>query len=195
VKDKGESENYQAVVIGASAGGMKAIRKLLEELPETFMLPVIIVEHLSPRSENYWIKVLKKECKIAVKEADEKEKIKKSTVYVAPPGYHLLVEKDFTFTLTSDERVNYSRPSIDVLFETASDAYKNTLVGIILTGANADGAEGLKKIKKAGGLTIVQSPETAEVDAMPLAAIKRAKPDYVLDIKEIADLLIQINLK
>jgi two-component system, chemotaxis family, protein-glutamate methylesterase/glutaminase len=184
---------YKAVVIGASAGGMRALREILIELPKDFSLPVIIVQHLSPHSENFWVGAVNKECMLYVKEADEKESIVRGTVYVAPPGYHLLIEKDFTFTLTSDERVNFSRPSIDVMFQTAADAYKETLIGIILTGANNDGAEGLLEIKKKGGLTIAQDPTEAEVQAMPLAAIMKAKPKHILPLKDIAPLLLKLN--
>jgi two-component system, chemotaxis family, protein-glutamate methylesterase/glutaminase len=185
--------DFKAVVIGASAGGMFAIKALIKELPKNFPLPIIIVQHVSPYTENYWIYALDKICKLKIKEADEKEKIKKGVVYIAPPGYHLLIEKDFTFSLTSDEKVNYSRPAIDVLFETAADAYKDKLIGIILTGANSDGAMGLKEIKDKGGLTIVQEPSTAEVDAMPNAAINKAKPHHILSLEEITDLLKNLN--
>jgi two-component system, chemotaxis family, protein-glutamate methylesterase/glutaminase len=184
---------YRAVVIGASAGGMKAIKNLLCEIPKDFNLPIIIVEHISPHSENLWIKALNEDCHLLVKEAEEKEKIVRGTVYIAPPGYHLLIEKDFTFTITSDERVNFSRPSIDVLFETAADAFQQSLIGIILTGANYDGAEGLKMVKKNRGITIVQDPSEAEVDTMPIAAIMKVKPLHILNIKEIAKLLIQLQ--
>jgi two-component system, chemotaxis family, protein-glutamate methylesterase/glutaminase len=192
-KKKRKAAEYKAVVIGASAGGIKAVKDLLRKLNPDFKLPVIVVVHISPHSENYWVKILNKECKMAVKEADEKERILKGTVYIAPPGYHLLIEKNQTFTLTSDERVNYSRPSIDVLFETAADAYGEHLIGIVLTGANADGAEGLRKIKDAGGLAIVQEPDTAEVDVMPLAAINAANPKYILPLSLISAVLNDLN--
>jgi two-component system, chemotaxis family, protein-glutamate methylesterase/glutaminase len=192
-KKNNNEREYKAVVIGASAGGMDAIKKILSNLPKKTSLPVIIVQHISSRSDSYWIKILNKECELKVKEADEKEIIANGVVYIAPPGYHLMIEKDFTFSLASDERVNYSRPSIDVLFETAADAYKETLIGIVLTGANADGAEGLRIIKEKGGLTIVQDPETSEVKAMPKAAIKVAKPLYILPLAKIPELLTSIN--
>jgi two-component system, chemotaxis family, protein-glutamate methylesterase/glutaminase len=188
-----KKQTYKAVVIGASAGGIRAIKDLLKAVNKDFMMPIIVVLHVSPHSENYWIRILNKECKLPVKEVDEKERIVRGTIYIAPPSYHLLVEKDFTFTLTSDERVNFSRPSIDVLFETASDAYKENLIGIVLTGANSDGAEGLRKIKEAGGLTIVQEPESAEVDVMPLAAIDAAKPKYILPLSLISAMLNELN--
>jgi two-component system chemotaxis response regulator CheB len=127
--------------------------------------------------------------KLKVKEADEKERPANGMAYIAPPNYHLLFENDQSFTLTVDERVNYARPSIDVLFETAAEAYKDTLIGIILTGANTDGSRGLKKIKDFGGLTIVQDPATAESDSMPRAAILTTQVDHVLPIEEIAEFL------
>jgi len=184
--------NYKAVVIGVSAGGMSALGEILPQLPADFPLPVIIVQHLSPQSDNYMIKHFNSMSKITVKEADEKEAILPGNVYFAPPNYHLLVEEDQTFSLSVENRVNYSRPSIDVLFESAIDAYCASLIGIILTGANNDGSKGLKKIKDCGGLTIVQDPETAEVSAMPESAIKLFEPDHILKLKDIAPFLISL---
>ncbi len=132
-------------------------------------------------------------CELPVKQADEKEKILQGSVYFAPPNYHLLVEDDHTFSLTVDPAVNYARPSIDVLFETAASAYGSRLIGVILTGANSDGSLGLKKIKEMGGLTIVQAPESAEVDAMPKAAISAVRPDHVLDLEGVGSLLMDLD--
>ena len=137
-------------------------------------------------------------CKSRVKQADEKEKIVPAMIYIAPPNYHLLVEDDRTFSLSVDELVNFSRPSIDVLFESAADAYGKRLIGIILTGANSDGSNGLKKIKECGGMAIVQDPESSEADTMPRAAIKATKVDYVLPLEEIGTFLRKLgdgNLK
>jgi len=159
---------------------------IFKGLEPRFRIPVIIVQHISPDAENYLINILNDLKKMTVKEADEKEKPGKGMVYIAPPNYHLLVESDQTFTLTVDERVNYARPSIDVLFETAAEAYQDGLIGIILTGANNDGSKGLKKIKELGGLTIVQDPDTAEVDSMPRAALLSTQVDKVLPLHEIA---------
>jgi len=184
--------HYQAVVIGSSAGGLNALKLLFNELDEKFKLPVIIVQHISPNSENYLIQILNDLKKMSVKEADEKEKPEKGNAYIAPPNYHLLLEPDQTFSLTIDERVNYARPSIDVLFETAAEAYREKLIGIILTGANNDGSKGLKRIKEMGGLTIVQDPETAEVNSMPRAAILASAVDKIMSIKEIAGFLNSI---
>jgi len=183
------NKRYKAVVIGSSAGGLNALKVLFTGLESRFKLPVIIVQHISPDTENYLIHILKDLKKLTVKEADEKEKPVKGMAYIAPPNYHLLIESDQTFTLTVDERVNFARPSIDVLFETAAEAYQDTLIGIILTGANNDGSKGLRKIKHLGGLTIVQDPETAEVDSMPRAAILSTQVDKILTIEEIAPFL------
>ena len=183
---------YEAVVIGVSAGGMKALGEILPRLPSDFPLPIIIVQHISPQSDNYMITYFNSLSKITIKEADEKESIVAGHGYFAPPNYHLLIEEDRTFSLSTEERVNYSRPSIDVLFESALDAYCPGLIGIILTGANNDGSKGLKKIKDCGGYAIIQNPETAEVSAMPEAAMKMCKIDQMLKLNEIAPFLVQI---
>jgi two-component system, chemotaxis family, protein-glutamate methylesterase/glutaminase len=181
------------VVIGASAGGLQALSEILKALPADFRMPLIIVQHLSPRSDSYWITRLNDCSKLEVKEAEEKEMIQAGIVYFAPPDYHLLVEKDGTMSFSYDEKVNFSRPSIDVLFETASDACKEKLVGVLLTGASKDGAQGIKTIKENGGLTIVQSPVTAQNPYMPQSAIDICNVDHVVHLEQIADLLIKIS--
>ena len=183
---------HQAIVIGVSSGGMSALKIIFSALPADFCLPIIIVQHLGPQSDSEWIKILNSKNLIQIKEADEKEKIEKGTIYIAPPNYHLLIEKNKTLSLTIDERVNFARPSIDVLFESAAEAYKNTLIGIILTGANHDGAKGLKRIKDYGGLAVIQDPETAESAYMPRSAIAAVTPDYLGSIEGIAAFIIQI---
>ncbi|MBC7863308.1 MAG: chemotaxis protein CheB, partial [Bacteroidia bacterium] len=122
-----------------------------------------------------------------------KEKIEPGKVYIAPSGYHLLIETDRTFSLTIDERVNFARPSIDVLFETAADAYRNQLIGIVLTGSNNDGTNGIKKIKELGGLAIIQNPETAESSYMPASALSAIEADYILSLERMPDVLIKLN--
>lgn len=184
---------YEAMVIGASAGGANALRHLLAPLPENFKIPIIIVQHLDAHSHNYFVEYLSRYCHLKVKEIDEKEFIEKGYVYIAPPNYHTLIEKDKSFALTVEERVSYARPSIDILFETAADAFAENLIGVILTGANHDGSNGIKKVKENGGLAIVQDPETAEVDVMPRAAIKCAKVDYILKLEEINKILLDIT--
>ena len=184
---------FKAVVIGVSSGGLKALKTILPALPKKFSLPIIVLQHIGTQSNNSWISILGDSMNLNIKEADEKEKIEKSTVYIAPPSYHLLIEKDATFSLIVDERVNYAIPSIDVLFESAADVYKDKLIGVVLTGANNDGARGLKKIKENGGVTIVQDPATAETAYMPAAAIAASKPDYIESLENIAGLLITLD--
>ena len=179
----------EAIVIGTSAGGLNALRLLLEKLPENYPVPILVVQHISADAEDFWIKNLNSQCKVLVKEAEEKEVLTKGNVYIAPPDYHVLVEYDRTITLSQDEKVNFSRPSIDVLFETASDAFQEKLMGIVLTGASKDGARGLHKIKRKGGLTVAEDPTTAEFSLMPSEAIKASSPAYVLSLSKIADLL------
>ncbi|HLP50601.1 MAG TPA: chemotaxis protein CheB [Chitinophagales bacterium] len=183
---------YKAAVIGTSSGGMAALKAILPLLPAGFSLPVIVVQHVGANADNYWVGVMDEMCALHVKEADEKEQITPGNIYVAPPNYHLLVETDRTLSLSVDEKVNFARPSIDVLFESAALAYKKQLVGIVLTGANHDGAKGLKKIKEMGGLAIVQDPATADSSYMPAAAIAATQADYIVPVKDIANLLIKI---
>jgi two-component system, chemotaxis family, protein-glutamate methylesterase/glutaminase len=181
--------SYDAIVIGASAGGIQAIHELLSQLPDSFKLPIIIVQHIKSDSSAFFIHGFDKKCNQPVIEAIDKAEIECSKVYVAPPGYHLLINDDKTFSLSFDELVNYSRPSIDVLFESAADAYGKKLIGIVLTGANSDGAAGLKKIKERGGLLIVQDPEEADCPTMPLAAIKMNALDHSLTLSQISKFL------
>lgn len=185
--------NYEAIVIGVSSGGMSAMKILFSVLPKDFEIPIIIVQHVSSNSNNQWIELLNEKSDLTIKEADEKEKIENSTVYIAPANYHLLIEKNKTFSLTIDERVNYARPSIDVLFESAAEVYKDKLIGVILTGSNNDGTNGIKRIKENGGFVIIQDPATAESSYMPASAMAAVKPDAVLSLEEIIGLLINID--
>lgn len=184
---------YEAIVIGASAGGMETIGKLLKLLDGDFKLPIVIVQHLSPSSDDYIISYFNRLGEIKVKEADEKEKLQGGVVYIAPPNYHLLIEKDKTLSLTVEPRVSYARPSIDVLFDSAAEAFRDKLIGIVLTGANSDGSNGLKKIKEFGGLTIVEDPSTAKVEAMPRFALDKVKADYVLRVEDIASKIAELS--
>ena len=184
---------YEAVVIGASTGGTEAMLQVIEALSQDFPLPIFAVQHLHPLQDKATIVKFHDNCRISVKEAEEKERIRPGQVYLAPPNYHLLIEDDLTFTLSIDAKINFARPSIDVLFESAVDVYGKELIGIILTGANNDGAQGLKLISNQGGLTIVQDPETAIAPAMPLAAIAATKVDYILPPVKIGGLLAKTN--
>jgi two-component system chemotaxis response regulator CheB len=184
---------YEAIVMGVSSGGMNAMKVMFSLLPKNFSTPIIIVQHLGARSDSQLIQLLNNQSNVSIKEADEKEKIENRKVYIAPPNYHLMIESDKTFSLTIDERVNYARPSIDVLFESAADAYKDKLIGVILTGSSSDGSLGLKKIKEYGGLTIAQDPKTAESGYMPASAIAMVPMDHILSLEEIIKLLIKID--
>jgi two-component system chemotaxis response regulator CheB len=185
---------YRAVVIGVSTGGMAALNTILPELPRDFPLSVIIVQHAHPNTDDFLARYLDERCCVTVKEADEKERILPGVIYLAPPNYHLLVEHDKTLSLSTEMPVNFARPSIDVLFETAAEAYRETVVGVILTGANHDGSRGLLAIKRAGGLTVVQDPETAEAMAMPLSAMDTVAPDHIVPLKAIGSFLSSLAL-
>jgi two-component system chemotaxis response regulator CheB len=184
---------YQAVVIGASAGGTAALQKILPFLPAGFPLPIVIAQHLHPLQDGAAIIHYAGGSALTVKDADEKESIRAGFVYFAPPNYHLLIEDDRTFSLSIDAKVHFTRPSVDVLFESAADAYGAGLIGIVLSGANQDGAEGLLRIKQRGGLTIAQDPQDAEIDYMPKSAIETASPDHILPADGICKLLIELT--
>jgi two-component system chemotaxis response regulator CheB len=184
---------YDAIVIGASAGGLYAMFRILQPLPADFPVPVIVVQHRSKDERALLEEVLQQKCKIDIKQADEKELIQPGRIYFAPPDYHLLVERNGTFSLSFDAPVNYSRPSIDVLFETAADVFKDGLLGIILTGANKDGALGIKKISLAGGTTIAQQPETADYPEMPRAAISTGFVQHILTPDKIGEFLLTVE--
>jgi two-component system, chemotaxis family, protein-glutamate methylesterase/glutaminase len=183
----------EAVVIGASAGALEALSAILPTLPANYKLPVIIVVHVPPDKKSLLAELFQAKCSIEVREAEDKEPIRGGTAYFAPPDYHLLVETDKSLSLSDDEPVFYSRPSIDVLFESAADAYGPSLIGIVLTGANRDGADGLKAIVEAGGMAIVQSPKEAYASAMPEAAIAECPGARVLTLKEIAVYLREVE--
>lgn len=178
-----------AVVIGASAGAVQALLTILPALPATFPIPVLVVVHVPPDRSNSLTALLQTACAVQVKEAEDKEPTRGGVVYVAPPDYHLLIEKDGALALSMDDLVHYSRPSIDVLFESASDAWGQGLIGVILTGANEDGGAGLAAICRAGGTAIVQDPDEAYASAMPRAALDACPGARVLSIEAVAPYL------
>lgn len=167
----------QAVVIGGSAGSLETLRSLVRSLPSSLAPPVAIVIHVPAHSHGV-AELLSMDSAVPVKHAEDKEPINAGTVYIAPPGYHLLIESHRAFALSVDPPVHYSRPAIDVLFESACDAYGANLIGILLSGASEDGAAGLQEIHAAGGTTIVQSPLSAESAIMPAAALDLFEPTY-----------------
>ncbi len=178
-----------AVVIGASAGAIDALSAILPALPADYPLPVLIVVHIPRDRESMLAEIFATRCRLPVKEAEDKEEILGGTVYFAPPDYHLLVEPDFTISLSSDVAVLYSRPSIDVLFESAADAYGDRLAAAILTGASADGAAGMRAVCAAGGRGYAQSPATAECGTMPAAALAASPAVVAMPLAEIATAL------
>jgi two-component system chemotaxis response regulator CheB len=178
-----------AVVIGASAGGIEALSVLLPALPAGLRPPVFIVLHLPRDTPSVLAEIFARKCALPVREAQDKEEIVSGTVYFAPNNYHLLVDDGPQLSLSADDPVHHSRPSIDVLFESAVQIFNDRLLGIILTGANQDGACGLAAIHDAGGVTVVQAPETARAPNMALAALKLRPADRVLPLDEIANIL------
>jgi len=182
-----------AVIIAGSAGGLEAMLRILSGLPSSYRLPLITLLHLPDKGDSKLAEVFRARLAIPVEEANDKARIAPGTLYVAPGGYHLLVEHDFSFALSCEAPVHYSRPSIDVLMESAADALGTRLAGILLTGANDDGAEGLARIGEHGGLTVVQDPDEAAIATMPRAAIKRRAPDLVLTLDRIRALLLELD--
>ncbi|WP_088251637.1 chemotaxis protein CheB [Fimbriiglobus ruber] len=185
------SAPIEAVVVGASAGALEALSVLLPALPTDYPLPVLVVVHLPPDKKSVMAELLQQKCRVGVREAEDKEPIRAGIVYFAPPDYHLLVEPDRRLSLSSEEPVLYSRPSIDVLFETAADAYGPGLIGVVLTGANSDGSRGLRAVLSAGGTGLVQWPDLAYASAMPQAALDACPGARVLSLPEIATYLLE----
>jgi len=183
----------KAVAIGVSAGGLKALIKVFSNLPADFPIPIIVTQHLHPLEDSYLAELLGRITLLPVKEARDKEKIEPGNIYIAPPNYHLLMERNETISLSSDEKVNHSRPSIDVMFESAAYVWGSGLIGIILTGANSDGADGIKIIKEFGGLTIAEDPKVSEYPMMPKSAIDTGTVDKILTLSEINEFLINLS--
>ncbi|MHC8394804.1 chemotaxis protein CheB [Pseudomonas sp. LB3P93] len=185
--------SVEAVVIGASAGGVEALLGILSPLREGFALPIIVVLHLPDERRSHLAEVFDRRVAMPVQEARDKTQVEAGTLYFATPGYHLSVEHDRTFSLSLEDRVHYSRPAIDFLFESAADAFGPALAAVLLTGANRDGASGLAQVKRRGGLTIVQDPNEAQVATMPRAALDLHHPDHILPIRGIGRLLVELE--
>ena len=187
------AERVDAVVIGASAGGIEALTALLPALSPGLQPPVFIVLHLPRDKPSVLVEIFERKCAVPVREAEDKETVAPGTVYFAPADYHLLLDRGPQMSLSADDPVHHSRPSIDVLFESAAEIYGARLLGIILTGANEDGASGLAAVHDAGGVTVVQSPQTARAPHMVLSALKLRPADWVLPPDEIAEMLRTLN--
>ncbi|MEG0860111.1 MAG: chemotaxis protein CheB [Pseudomonas sp.] len=184
----------QAITVGASAGGVSALLSLFHALPADFQIPIVCVLHLPDNRHSQLAQVFKRRLGRPVCEAQDKQSVAPGMIYFAGPGYHLSVELDRSFSLSQEERVHFSRPSIDILFESAADAYGPALAGVLLTGANEDGALGLAYIKKMGGYTLVQDPGEAHIATMPNAALALHQPDYTLPLSGIGQLLATLEL-
>jgi two-component system chemotaxis response regulator CheB len=187
------ARRIEAAVLGASAGGIDALLRMLHDLPLPWHLPVVVVLHLPEGHESHLAEIFAERLRVPVHEAADKMPLASGHVYFAPPGYHLSIERNRRFSLSCEPPVRFSRPSIDVLMASAADAYGPALVGILLTGANDDGAEGLLRIHLAGGITAVQDPNEAQISIMPEAAIALHAPDHVLPLRELRALLLQLE--
>jgi two-component system chemotaxis response regulator CheB len=183
----------EAVVIGASAGGVNALMQLLPALPRGYRLPIVVVLHVRSGRPNQLVDVFQQRVALPVREAGDKEDVIPGTLYFAPAGYHLLIENERVFSLSCDAPLHFARPAIDITMETAADAYGPGLAGILLTGANDDGAAGMAAIGSAGGLTVVQDPREADVGVMPEEAIRARTPDLVLPLEQIKQLLLKLE--
>ena len=183
----------ELVAIGTSLGGLNALTSLLRVLPEQFPVPIAIVQHRTNAADGSGLsRLLQEHCRLTIVEADDKMPLEAGRVYIAPADYHLLIEEPGMLALSTDAPVLAARPSIDVLFQTASEAYGDGLLGVLLTGASADGAEGLAAVKARGGRAIVEDPSTAECRTMPAAALSATAVDYVLPLTKIGEYLVTL---
>ena len=183
---------YQMVVMGTSLGGLTALETILAALPEEFPIPIAVVQHRSVESSGTMLAVLRRHSELSIREPHDKEAVRAGTVYIAPPDYHMMLGSE-GFALTTEAPVFHARPSIDVLFESAADVYRERTVCVVLTGASGDGARGAGRIKARGGLLIVQDSDTAECAVMPRAALQGATADHVVSLCEIGPLLINLS--
>jgi two-component system chemotaxis response regulator CheB len=183
---------FDIVALASSAGGLKALDALLSALPADFPLPIAVVQHLSPDYPSRIAEILERKTGLRVRQAEDGDRIEASTVHVAPPDHHLLVNGDGTLSLTHTELVHFVRPSADLLFESAAASYKERAIAVVLTGTGRDGSMGVTAIHKMGGVVIVQDPETAQFGGMPEAAIETGCVDSIRDLEEIASTLISL---
>lgn len=184
----------EAIVMGCSAGGLSALQRLLPGLDPGLCVPIVICCHTGSADVSLLVELLARVCRLPVVEAQERAPADPGVVHVSPTGYHLLVEENFHFSLSVDAKVAYARPSIDVLFETAADAWRERLVAVLMTGANSDGANGLAAVRRAGGYAVIQDPAGAEADIMPLAGLEVAGADACLPLDAIAAKLNELCL-
>lgn len=190
-----QENNQKVIVIGGSAGSFQSILHILEELPKNFNIPIIITIHRLKHIRSGLVESVSIKSNATIIEPFDKEDIKPNNIYIAPSNYHLFIEPDYSFSLSTEEPIEFSRPSIDVLFGSAAKVYKKNIIGILLSGANKDGAKGVKTIKENSGIVIIQDPNEAEVDIMPKSALEIISPDYIFKIEEIIAFLQNLNTK
>ncbi len=193
LRKSGDLKGIEVLVIGGSAGSMEVIIKILQNLKKDLAIAIIIIIHRKSTSNSGLTRLFDSRSTVEVCEAEEKEPILPGKIYLAPANYHLLIEPNGTFAVDSSEKIQYSRPSIDVTFDSAAGVYGQSLAGLLLSGANSDGAEGILTIANTGGLTLVQNPDNAEVDYMPRAAIFKTVVDYVIDTHELPDFINKLS--
>ena len=181
------------LVIGGSAGSLQVVLSLLAAIGEDFPMPVLIVLHRNGGFESSLEDIFSSRTRLPIREVEEKDPLRAGTIYLCPADYHVLLEKDHSFSLDYSERVHFSRPSIDVTFRSAADVFGPGLIGLLLSGGNADGAEGMQYVQERGGLTVVQDPSTADVPYMPQQAINRMKVDFIVPTDEIPRFVRQLG--
>lgn len=186
------SSRFEIVAIAASAGGLNAISQVLSNLPADFPAAIVVVQHLDPSSRSYMAEILKRRTPLAVKQAEENDRINSGTIYIAPPNYHLLVNPDHTLSLSKSKLVHFVRPSADLLFESVAASYQKRAIAVVLTGTGEDGIMGVQAIHEMGGIVMAQDEATSEYFGMPSAAIKTGTVDFILPINEISAKLIAL---
>jgi two-component system chemotaxis response regulator CheB len=186
---------YEIIAMAASAGGLTVLGEILGRLPPGFPVTVVVVQHLDPRHRSLMSEILARRTPLAVKQAEEGERLQPATVYIAPPNHHMLVSPDRTISLTQSELVHFVRPSADLLFESVAGSYKERSIAVVLTGTGSDGSMGVRAIRNVGGTVIAQDEETSEFFGMPQAAIKTGCVDFILGLGEIADALVTLVMK
>jgi two-component system chemotaxis response regulator CheB len=187
--DTSVTSEYDAIVIGVSAGGLNALIKIFSSIRKDLQVPIIVTQHLHPSDKSDLPDILNSKSRVKVMEVSDNMKIIPNQIYIGPPDHHLLINENKAFSLSKDAKLKHSRPSIDLMFNSASMVYGSRLVAVLLTGANNDGADGMKTIRQNGGFTIAQDPETAEFNAMPQSAIDTGMVDKILNLKEITDFI------
>lgn len=192
-KEMNPEQSYRVIIIGASAGGGEALGKIFSKLSADYAVPILIVQHLHPDGGDGFAQSLARKMRLSVISPCDKQKIKRGNIYVAPANYHMLLERSGHIALSTDQKVKWSRPSIDVLFESAAHAWDERVIAILLTGSNDDGAEGMRTVRACGGLTVAQKPSTAEHPVMPQAAIDAGAAEKVLTLDEISGFLADLK--